>query len=211
MELGPSGRGLVYRVAEGLGSIPRTQAADLLPSIDKQDRSTLRRLGFRFGRATIYVAALLKPTALRLRRLLWSLWSGGAMPLLPRGRAQVCPVNGESFHAWTSLGYIPYGKTAIRADRLESVLSAAAKLADQGPFAPTSNLLAQLDGGTDTLKQVLTRHGFAAEGDGAALMFRRKRSARTGGRKKPARRKKTRPAGKSDSPFAELEKLVRKQ
>jgi len=211
LELGPPGRGLVYRVAEGLGSIPRKQAQDLLPSIDKNDRSTLRRLGFRFGRATIYIAALLKPAALRLRRLLWGLWSGSAMPLLPSGRNQVCPIDGKATQAWTSLGFIPYGKTAIRADRLESILSTASKLADQGPFAPTGQLLAQLDGGADTLKLVLTRHGFAAEGDGTAVMFRRKRPTRNGARKKAPRRRKSPAPDRSDSPFAELEKLVRKK
>ena len=43
LDLSPAVRGLVFRLTEALGVLPRKEAGDLLPSVGKDDRQRLRR------------------------------------------------------------------------------------------------------------------------------------------------------------------------
>ncbi len=206
-DLSPAARGIVFRLAEALGALPRKEAADLLPSLNKDDRQRLRRLGVRLGRATVFAAAWLKPQAMQMRRALWRAWSGRAAPPVPEGDAGICPAGRAGAQAWQALGYRRYGPVAVRVDRVEAILRAAAALARQGPFAPTSAMLRTADGTAETLHRVLSAHGFEATQEITGTVYRAKRQKQ--GRNGRRRRRKTQGAKPHpDSPFAKLRDLV---
>jgi len=206
LELSPASRGLAFRLVEALGTLPRKEAADLLPSLGKDDRQRLRRLGVRFGRATVYTAPWLKPAAMQMRRALWRAWSGRPAPPVPDGDAGICPAGRAGAPAWAAIGYRRYGPVAVRVDRVETILRAATALARQGPFTPTNAMLRTADGTAETLHRVLSAHGFEAVQEDTGTVYRAKRPKQ--GRNGRRRRKARKPAPHPDSPFAKLRGLV---
>ncbi len=83
-------RGLLFQTAEALGSLRRDAAMDQVTALSTADRRSLRDLGLRIGRESIYFPALLKPAAVSLRGLLWALHHGCEMPAPPPpGRTSV--------------------------------------------------------------------------------------------------------------------------
>ncbi len=206
-DLSPAARGLAFRLAEALGALPRKEVGDLLPSLNKQDRQHLRRLGVRIGRATVFVAAWQKPQAMQMRRALWRAWSGHAAPPIPDGDAGACPAGRAGAQAWQALGYRRYGPVALRADRVEAILRAAATLMRQGPFTPTNDMLRVADGTAETLHRVLSAHGYEATREEAGTVYRAKR-AKPGRNGRRRRRRNGDATANPDSPFAKLRGLT---
>lgn len=66
-------RGLAFRLVEAFGVLSREQVADDVKSLDQAMRGTLRQHGVRFGAFSIYLPALLKPAATKLKLTLWAL------------------------------------------------------------------------------------------------------------------------------------------
>ncbi|MBC8239255.1 MAG: hypothetical protein H8E30_02145, partial [Alphaproteobacteria bacterium] len=62
-------RGLVYRLMEGMGSMPRTSAEEQVNALSRDDRRALKALGIRLGRSAIYMPGLLKPSAVAIARM----------------------------------------------------------------------------------------------------------------------------------------------
>ena len=65
--LGGVARGVAFALVEGLGSVSRAAVADLVQSLGPDTRRDLSRLGLTLGRHTLYLNALLRPEAMRLR------------------------------------------------------------------------------------------------------------------------------------------------
>ena len=70
-------RGIAFQVAEALGVLERSRVADDMKTLDQAARSTLRKLGLRFGAYHIYLPALVKPAPRALAAQLWALRHGG--------------------------------------------------------------------------------------------------------------------------------------
>ncbi|MDX1484944.1 MAG: disulfide oxidoreductase, partial [Alphaproteobacteria bacterium] len=212
-------RGLLYRLAESLGAIPRREAQGLLGDLDASGRKRLARSGVRLGTESIYLDGIAGRQAVRLRGLLWCVWTGvggeetarrvGAVARagigLPRDRQWP-----DAFYR--ACGYLPLGARAIACARAEALAALARKLARQGAFSATRELRRLAGGSIEDLVGVLLALGFQAEEgpEGVGFAARRRRP-----KKKPATRAagKTRRAGRADrhSPFAKLRELKLKR
>jgi ATP-dependent RNA helicase SUPV3L1/SUV3 len=124
----PAGaRGIVFQLCEGLGVIARKPIEQQLGELGEEDRKALAKLGVRVGVFTLYFPSMLKPVPIRLRAGLWMIAKNrDTIPTLPaEGRTSMdLPANAErDFYA--TIGYIPLGNHAIRADMVERLAAMA--------------------------------------------------------------------------------------
>jgi len=214
-------RGLVFQLGEGLGSLDAEPVRPLVASLDAEARKRLARLGIRFGTETIYFDRLLKPAAVALRALLWTVRHARA-PLLvpPPGRLSVARDTLPVAYL-DAIGYRPVGPRAIRADRLE-VLAQALRAKSAGAKsegAKSEGARSAENGGTDgrfaldgalavligaplaELAPIVTALGYRGVVEEGGLSFVAKR-------RPPRRKEARRPAAKTepsaDHPFAKL-------
>jgi ATP-dependent RNA helicase SUPV3L1/SUV3 len=125
-------RGLLYQLAEHLGSLPRVAVAASLNKLSEADRKHLARRGIRLGIESIFVADLLKPKAQAVRAILWCIHRNHPpIPLPPAGRVSVPASASAAFYE--AIGYRRLGGLAIRLDMLERFAAELRKLARQGP------------------------------------------------------------------------------
>src|SRR6266851_2062666 len=167
------------------------------------------RLGLRFGTEFVYLDRLLKPDALAMRALLWSLHHGAALPAsLPPVGQPSAPIAAPAFYA--AIGHAVLGERVLRVDRLERLAAAARRLARHGAFAPTPELAALIGGSEADLAAILPALGYRAlievngvavngvSGSGLTFVARPRRRARPSAA--PAKRR----AAGEDHPFAKL-------
>ena len=205
-DLASAARGLAFQISEGLGSMPRRQAAAQIGELSQSDRKALGRLGVRFGVETVYLAKLLDPGAVRLRALLWAARHGGTPPCLPDKDGPSIPAGAAPASFWTAVGYRALGSRALRVDRAETLAAALRRKTREGSFTISDELtaLAGCDGAA--FESVLRGLGYRADQDERGTLFR---PARPEGSKRQRRRGRRKDAGvQTDSPFAELHKLV---
>ena len=200
--LAPAARGLVFQLGEGLGSLDIEPIRSLIATLDAADRKALARLGIRFGTETIYFEKLLKPAAVTLRALLWTIHSGiGPLPVPPSGRLSVARETLPVAYL-DAIGYRPVGARAIRADRLESLAAALRARAREGRFTLDGALAALVGAPAADLAGVVTALGYRGVVEDGGLSFVAKR--------RPVRRKEARhpgapePVPSADHPFAKL-------
>lgn len=199
-------RGLVFQLREGLGSVPAAAIAPQRAGLTKTDRQLFARLGIRLGTQSAYFERLLKPDAVALRALLWSLSHGAVLPapLPPPGRVSLTCADGASSEFYAAIGYAALGGRALRVDRVERLAAAARRLSRQGPFAPTPELATLAGCPIAELTQLLPALGYRAivEESGVTFVARR----RAGTTKRHPAGKRTRSLG-DDHPFAKLRGL----
>ena len=172
-------RGLVYQVCEGLGSVSRASAAVQVAALGREERKVLRRLGVRIGRESVYLPALLKPRAVEMRALLWSVHQGrrGAPPP-PAGSTSIPVAGDDPVASYEAMGYRVLGPVAIRVDMLERLAARAWSLSRTGPFRAGPELKSLAECGPKEIRGVLSALGYRAVGDGGATTFVRKRKSR---------------------------------
>jgi ATP-dependent RNA helicase SUPV3L1/SUV3 len=230
---GPA-RGLLFRLGEHLGSMPRALVAAEIAALDKDARRMLRNIGVRIGRESIYASVTLKTHAVTLRGALYALEKNLPFPLaLPAdGRASLPASGGLDAEFLETVGYRTIGPIAIRVEILERVATEAWSLSENGPFAEPAALMNLLGCGAEELAKVLARLGYQRETKDGEVRYRPKRreAGRTGrppsvdaepaGNKKrkaaksaaPGKRRRTKstkpePAFDPNSPFAKLREL----
>jgi ATP-dependent RNA helicase SUPV3L1/SUV3 len=199
---GPA-RGLVFQLSEALGSMPRHAAAAQVASLSAIDRKTLARLGIRLGVESIFMPALIKPAAQRLRTVLWTTHAGVA-PLAPppQGRISIAARSDVPPDFYEAVGFRLFGQRAVRVDMLERFAAECRKLARHGPFAASPALLALLGAPPEDAAAVLEALGFKAQaGDpGPVYVPAGRRPPKTGaGRRRSAA---------EASPFAALRRMT---
>ncbi|HEV2678286.1 MAG TPA: helicase-related protein [Aliidongia sp.] len=192
-------RGLVFQLGEGLGSIDIEPVRSLIADLDADERKALARFGIRFGTETIYFERLLKPAAVSLRALLWTVHHGtGPLPTPPAGRLSMARESLPTAYL-DAVGYRPVGPRAIRADRLETLAAALRAKARDGRFALDGALAALVGAPSGDLPGIVTALGYrGVVEDGVTSYVARRR---------PARRKEARsvpPAAVDHHPFAKL-------
>ncbi|PPR73850.1 MAG: hypothetical protein CFH05_01131 [Alphaproteobacteria bacterium MarineAlpha3_Bin4] len=200
-------KGIAFRLAECLGSFPRRNAAQDIAVLSKTDRQALRRAGVRFGRESVYVPALLKPAAVRFRRLLWCLYNktGSGLPMPPPGRVSVAGADQVTDAYWEAIGYRAMGLRAVRIDIVERIAGRAWALARTGPFAAGAELLTIAGCGADEMAEILNRLGYRQETRGGKVRYRLKLRSRRKFTKLPPRQ----PAAPAEgSPFEKLRDFV---
>ncbi len=177
--LGRPGRGIHYQVLEGLGSAPSDRLRPLLAELEDDDRKNLARLGIRLGRHVVYTTGLAGPDAVQARALLWSTWTGGALPeQLPAGAsAPRDPAIDPDLYRAT--GYEPLGDRVVRHDIVEKVSAWLRKAGRSGPFRLEATPLEWMGCPKADAPSVLGALGYRQVGEDQWVKAERPRPRRT--------------------------------
>lgn len=215
-------RGLVFQLAEGLGSLPRRQVDKQVKALSASDRKALARLGIRFGVESVFMPALLKAAPQRLRARLWTARTGAAVgPALPEGRTSLSVDEDVPAGFYEAVGFHVLGAKAVRVDMLERFAAELRRLSREKVAILPPGLLTLLGATVDEAPAVLAALGYEVRVSEDGIAFKqlpRRRPER--GDKGPRRGKDARGKGKpgkgrqpsrkdmEDSPFAILRDLV---
>jgi ATP-dependent RNA helicase SUPV3L1/SUV3 len=129
--LSVAGKGLIYAVGRGLGSVPRHTVEEQIAALAPEDRKNIARLDVRIGTAAVYVASLLRPPGMAARGLLWNVWSG-SLVAVPEGAPASVAAAGAPKPFWEAIGYRVLGPRAVRVDMVERVASRMRELGRAG-------------------------------------------------------------------------------
>ncbi|MFI4998461.1 MAG: helicase-related protein [Reyranellales bacterium] len=126
-ELPAGARGMVFQLCEGLGVLPRRPIEHQLTELGEDDRKALARLGVRVGVFSLYFPSMLKPVPIRLRAGLWMIARNReTIPPLPaEGRTSMDLPRDAERDFYATIGYLPLGDHAIRADMVERLAAMA--------------------------------------------------------------------------------------
>ncbi len=204
--LGPSARGIAFRLHEALGCVGREEVESLLPALTAADRAALGRLGVRFGWHHLFLPALLKPAAVEARVRLWRLATGTTVALPPAGRTVLRGAEVPPGEAALIAGFATLGDFALRVDVLERLAAAVRALARlTSPFALPPQLAAEAGLSRAELRELVEALGFRPLHGEGEMVFAWPRGRRAPRRRQDAPEKKRRAmAGTSSSPFAVL-------
>ena len=197
-EFDGAARGLVYQLCEALGALPASAVEAQCAGLSGKDRKLLAKHGVRLGTETVYLDGMLKRDAMTGAALLWSIHSKLDAPKLPGGVAAPRE-RAISEDAYRAIGYRVLGPRILRIDKVEGLAAAARRLARQGAFAATPDLLALASASRHDLAAMLTGLGYRAVHDESGVSFHAR----------PARKQiaaADRP--RADSPFAKLAALT---
>ncbi|MEQ1866211.1 MAG: hypothetical protein ABL996_16360, partial [Micropepsaceae bacterium] len=161
-----SSRGLAFQIYENLGSVSRQAATRELRAISQADRGPLRRLGVRFGAFSIFMPALVKPSAARLKALLWAVHQGMSDVPPPPGAGLTSLPADPNVPAgfYEAAGFRLCGVRAVRIDMLERLGEIVRSKGKNGQmpesFAVSPDMMSVLGCGEEDLAQVLRGLGF---------------------------------------------------
>ncbi|HXK10860.1 MAG TPA: helicase-related protein [Vicinamibacteria bacterium] len=158
-------RGLAFALGEGLGAVPRRSVAQQVAALTPDDRRALSGLGVVVGRLSLFLPALQRPPAMRLRARLFAVGHGRPAEPGPDGAPSVPHDPARPAAFYLACGYLPAGPRAVRLDRLERAAAVAARLSRGGSFLPPRDLAPILGCGPDDVPAVLTAMGYV-ERDG---------------------------------------------
>ncbi|MBI1213186.1 MAG: disulfide oxidoreductase [Alphaproteobacteria bacterium] len=216
-------RGLAFRLYENLGSVPRIAIVRDLRAIDQAERAPLRRLGVRFGAFSVFLPALVKPAAARLKALLWAVHQGivDVPPPPPAGLTSIAADAAIAAGFYEAAGFRVCGARAVRVDMLERlgelIRSKGANKQMPETFSTSPDMMSILGCGEEDLTLILRAIGFRdtrekAE-DGTETVVWKQRNRREErelhgrGERKPFRKHKAeaRPHGEGTRPEGERE------
>ncbi|MBL6928664.1 MAG: disulfide oxidoreductase [Rhodospirillales bacterium] len=206
-DLSPPARGLVFQLAESLGSAPRRVVEGQISALGPDGRRAVRRLGVRIGRECVFMPALLRAAHIEAKVLLWTAREGyeKAPTSVPEGRVSISLEADVPAAFYWAVGYMPAGPLAVRVDMLERLAEQAWTLLRKGPFAPTRELMSIVGCGAEDTGEILIAMGFRKVLKDGEERFAAPRKGRRPAAEKPARPAK--PSHDSDSPFAKLREL----
>ncbi len=167
--LPPQARGLAFRLTETMGAIDRENIREEVERLPQNDRATLRKLGVKFARFSVFMPALIRPEPARLMGLLEAVKSGmSAVPRLPAAGLTSVAVDPETpAEIYRAAGYRVLGPRAVRLDMLERLGEAIEAKRDAEkklpPFAISADMLSLLGCGQDEMVGVLAALGFRSE------------------------------------------------
>jgi len=193
-------RGLVHQLGETLGSLPRAAAAAQVAALAESERQQLGRLGIRFGTESVFLPALVKPAAQKLRALLWCVHHGREPAEPPGGRAMAPVRLAPGFYE--GVGYRVVGANAVRVDIWERFAAEARRLAREGGdegFSVSPLMTSLIGGSVEDAAALVAALGFGRRDHDGKPRFNATRRA-------PARPRRPRPSA-DDGPFAALRRL----
>jgi len=199
--LAGAARGLAFQLGEALGSLPQRRVRDQIGALSEADRKIVARLGVRLGTESVFLPALLKPAAQRLRGQLWLTASGaGRVAPPPAGRVMIVPERDVPAGYYEAVGYRALGGRLVRLDMLERFAAEARALGRGGPFTAQPKLGALLGATAAETGAILEALGYRATAGEAGVTY----TAQPRSRRRP--RRGGQPAD-SDSPFAALRRV----
>ena len=156
---------MAFALVEGLGSVSRSAVADLVDALGSDSRRQLSRLGLTLGRHTLYLSALFRPEAMRLRVALAVARHGLPKGPLPEADPSL-PAQGESAAFYGACGYEAVGPRLLRADVLDRFAAQTRSAAGRGPFRPDPRSAAALGCPPGDVAGVLRALGYVERGGG---------------------------------------------
>lgn len=153
---------IAARVYDGLGIIQRSEIEDLIVGLDTEKRTQIRAKKIRLGPILVFIPALTKPAAVRLRALLWSIFQGQPLPpKVPADGIVSVKIEDENAHEdyYRAIGYPLYGGRAIRIDMLDRVISSIYDGAKDGKFQARHQMAEWLGSTIEDLYKILEAMG----------------------------------------------------
>ncbi len=159
--------GIAYQVYEGLGSAQTNNLSMSPIHLSELDKRNLARLGLRLGVETIYLPNLLKPVAIKLRALLWSIYNQDfpkdAFP--PDGRVSIKILPNVKQEFYRALGFVPLGNLALRADIAERLSALIRIEARTGQFRINDAMLSIAGATKIQMEEILYDLGYLKCGE----------------------------------------------
>mgnify|MGYP000010117367 FL=1 len=159
--------GIAYQVYEGLGSAQINNLSMSTVNLSEVDKRNLARLGLRLGVETIYLPNLLKPAAIKLRALLWSVhnqdFPKDAFP--PDGRVSITILPNVKKEFYRALGFVPLGNLALRADIAERLSALIRIEARNGQFRINETMLSIAGATKIQMEEILYDLGYSKCGE----------------------------------------------
>lgn len=157
-------RAIAAKVYEHMGIIPREMLESEIAGLDAEMRRVVRSKKIRLGPVLVFIPALNKPAAVRLRAVLWSLWHDRALPpAIPQDGMVSFAVSGqqgrEDDEYYRAIAYPVYGGRAIRVDMLDRLITAVYDSADKGVFKARHEMAEWLGSSVPDLYAVLESMG----------------------------------------------------
>ncbi len=155
-------RGIMFQLYENLGVINRRLIAEQLKEMPDTDKPFLAKAGIRIGTETIFLPELLKPAAIKLRVLLYSIFTQ-QFPVCgppPEGRVSIDLVEGVEDNYWLSAGYRRIGDKVMRVDMVERVAALVRTAARAGEFRISDEMLSLAGVGRQTMEAMIIDLGF---------------------------------------------------
>ena len=150
------------KVHGALGVLPRVDVEGFIQKLDADTRRDLRAKKIKLGPILLFIPALNKPAAVRLKALLWTLHEGKPLP------ARVPPDGVVSYKVedknadpafYRAVGYPLYGSRAIRIDMLDRVICSIYDQATGGKFQAKHEMAEWLGSSIADLYAVLEAMG----------------------------------------------------
>jgi hypothetical protein len=150
-----------------LGSAKTNNLSMSLNNLLEEDKRNLARLGLRLGVETIYLPNLLKPAAIKLRALLWSVFNKNfpknALP--PDGRVSVQTLPNVKYEYYRALGFVPLGNLALRADIAERLSALIRIESRKGKFRINDAMLSVAGSTKIQMEEILYDLGYSKCGE----------------------------------------------
>jgi ATP-dependent RNA helicase SUPV3L1/SUV3 len=200
-------RGIAFRLVEALGAMPREAAAEELRKLAPEERWQLRTLGVKFGEASVFIPAIVKPGTTRHRLMCWRLFHGlRALPAPPLPGMTSVPADAAPEGFYETAGYRVIGGRAVRLDMLEKVAETARARHDAGTLKEDKEITAFVGCRDEAFAAILGYLGYRPqpEADGGGTVFVRQRKEH---RKPSARELRQEQKRAEQSPFAGLKTL----
>ena len=155
-------REIIGYVYDAMGIVPRETLETVIALLDADGRRALRQKGISLGPVLVFMPALNKPAAVRLRALLWAVFHGISLPVaIPRDGVVSQKIEGMDIDPdfYRAIGYPVYGPRAIRIDMLDRLISAVYTVANKGIFEAQHQMAEWLGCGIQDLYAVLEAMG----------------------------------------------------
>ena len=159
------GKGIVFRLVEALGVLPRGPVAKDVKAIEQETRAQMRKHGLRFGQYTLFMPMLLKPAPTRLRVVLWGLMQKlEEIPPPPPPGVVTMPAPQETPAAYFAMaGYRKAGPRALRVDMLERLADMIRPLDARAGFEAAADMLSITGLTLEQFAELMTGLGYRGE------------------------------------------------
>lgn len=185
--LSAAGRGLVYQVRQGLGSVDATEARSQLGQVTAEDRKSLSRSGLVIGPIGVFVRTSLDARARRHRAVLWSVFREQELPI---DRLVAAPLafrldDDLEPEVYRRIGYVVRADWAVRIDAAHVLLAEVDERLRSGPAPIDASFGASLGLPWVDFAALLHALGFRSDDDGRWHRRSRRRRARGRSRRRP--------------------------
>ncbi len=157
-----SPREIGAQLYDHLGVMHRADLEEQIAKLEPETRKALRSKGVRLGPILVFLPALVKPAAVKMRALLWGVWNGKSLPVARPADGRVSEVIDPASvdrHFYRMIGYPVFGPRAIRIDMLDRVITDIYDTAQAGVFEAKHKYAEWLGTNLDALHAILEAMG----------------------------------------------------